>query len=300
MSGERIVRANGVDLCVETFGDPGDPAILLMAGAAQSMDGWDPEFCARLAAGLRYVIRYDNRDTGRSVSYPVGKPPYTGADLIADALGLLDALEVPSAHLVGVSMGGALAQEIALYHPDRIASLTLIETSPIEPRGPDEPARPRMSDEMWAFFEHPPASPDWTDRAAVIDYIVEVERPFDGPGFDEEYVRGVAGRVVDRTENIEASMTNHWAMAGEEDDPAPPRLGRLTIPTLVMHGTADPFFPYGHGEALARAIPGARLIPLEGVGHQVPPPAVWDVVIPALLNHTSGGWDKSAEFHRPS
>jgi pimeloyl-ACP methyl ester carboxylesterase/SAM-dependent methyltransferase len=294
VNGERIVRANGVDLCVETFGDQGDPAILLMAGLAQSMDAWDPEFCVRLAAGLRYVIRYDNRDTGRSTSYPAGKPPYTGADLTADALGLLDALEVRQAHLVGVSAGGGMAQEIALDHPDRVASLTLIDTSSIDPHGPGEPELPPPSDEMRAFFAQPPAPPDWADRDAVIDYMVAGERPFDGPGFDEEYVRKIADRTVDRTKNVEASLTNHWIM-DQGDDPDRPRIGQITVPTLVMHGTADPLFPYAHGEALARAIPGARLIPLEGVGHQIPPPKVWDVVVPALLHHTSGGWEEQGE-----
>jgi len=102
---DEIVHANGVDLCVETFGDPTDPAILLVMGSTASMDWWEDEFCARLAAGSRLVIRYDHRDTGRSVSYEPGAPPYTMRDLAADAVGLLDALDLASAHLVGMSMG---------------------------------------------------------------------------------------------------------------------------------------------------------------------------------------------------
>jgi pimeloyl-ACP methyl ester carboxylesterase len=125
-SGERVVRANGVDLWVETFGDPDDQAILLIMGLAASMDWWEDEFCQRLAAGGRFVVRYDHRDTGRSTSYPAGAPPYTGHDLTADAVGLLDVLGRPRAHLVGMSAGGGIAQEIAVDHPDRVASLTLI------------------------------------------------------------------------------------------------------------------------------------------------------------------------------
>ncbi len=114
---ERVLRANGVDLCVETFGDHGDPAILLIAGATGSMLSWDEELCERLAAGSRFVIRYDLRDTGRSVTYEPGSPQYTGADLVEDAVGVLDASSVDAAHLVGISMGGGIAQIAALDHP---------------------------------------------------------------------------------------------------------------------------------------------------------------------------------------
>jgi pimeloyl-ACP methyl ester carboxylesterase len=288
MSSERIVRANGVDLCVETFGDPEDPAILLMGGAAASMDWWDDEFCVRLAAGRRFVVRYDNRDTGRSVSYPPGAPLYTSDDLLADAVGLLDVLGLDSAHVVGISMGGGLAQELALDHPHRVRTLTLISTSRAVPGGPDAPQLPPPSEEVRALFADEPPAPDWTDRKAVIDYIVEGQRPYFRRGFDEAHLRELAGRIVDRTTDIEASLTNHWLLNDDAGDDVSrrPGLGQISAPTLVMHGTADPMFPYGHGEALAREIPGARLLPLEGVGHQVPPPDVWDEVIPALLRHT--------------
>ncbi|HEY7485738.1 MAG TPA: alpha/beta hydrolase [Streptosporangiaceae bacterium] len=288
-SGEQILQVNGVELCAETFGDPGDPAILLIAGSGASMDWWDEEFCSRLAAGPRYVIRYDLRDTGRSVAYPPGAPPYTGADLRADAIGLLDALGVDRAHLVGVSMGGAIAQVLALDYPGRVASLTLIDTTGAVPRESGAPPLPPISDELREFFARDRPAPDWADRAAVIDYLVEEQRAYCRLGFDEKYMREVAGRVFDRSVNV-ASSLNHGLMGDDADDAdgrVRPGLGQITAPTLVLHGTADPLFPYPHGEELARAIPGARLIRLEGVGHEVPPPTVWDVVVPALLRHTS-------------
>lgn len=281
-----LVRANGIDLCVETFGDPADPAVLLIGGLATSMDWWDDEFCERLAAGRRFVIRYDHRDTGRSTGYPPGAPAYTGSDLTSDALGLLDALSLARAHIVGISAGGGIAQELVAQAPDRVASLTLISTSPIGLGNQERSELPPMSEEFEAIFAEPTPDPDWSDRAAVIDYLVEDERAYEGPDlFDEGRARALAGRIFDRTTNIESSIKNHWIL--EEGEPIDVRLGEVTAPTLVLHGTEDPLFPLPHGEALARAIPGARLIPLEGVGHQVPPPPVWDVVIPAVLEHTS-------------
>ena len=283
-SGERIVRANGVDLCVETFGDPTDPAILLVGGAAASMDWWEDEFCRRLAAGPRFVIRYDHRDTGRSISYPAGAPPYTGQDLVADAVGLLEALGLERAHVVGMSMGGAIAQRMAVDHPGRVASLTLMSTSSAFPTERDLPP---TSEELRAFFADPRPEPDWSDRAAVVDYIVAGERPFASSSFrDETRLRALAARIVDRTTDVASSLKNHWLIDG--DEPAGQRLGEIAAPTLVVHGTEDPLFPYGHAEALAAEIPGARLLPLEGLGHQMPPPPLWETLLPAILEHTSG------------
>jgi pimeloyl-ACP methyl ester carboxylesterase len=275
-----MVLANGVELCVQTFGDPESPAILLIGGAATSMDWWEEEFCERLASGPRFVIRYDLRDTGQSVSYEPGAPQYGGPDLVTDAVGLLDALRLARAHVVGMSMGGGIAQRLALDHADRVASLTLIATSP---GGADLPP---MSDELRAWFEEPPPEPDWSDRQAVVDYIVEDLRQHAGTlPFDEEEMRAFAGRIVDRTVNIASSMKNHYLLEG--DEPVGPRLGELTAPTLVLHGTEDPLFPYGHAEALAAEIPGARLLPLEGMGHELPPRPIWDQVVAAILDHTA-------------
>lgn len=283
MGDGRMVTVNGVELCVDTFGDAGDPALLLIGGASSSMDWWDPEFCERLAAGRRFVVRYDQRDTGCSTSYPTGTAAYSIADLHTDAAGVLDVLDLRSAHLVGMSLGGAIAMRVALDHPERVETLTLISTSP------SGPGLPPMSDELQAYFDTDPWPPDWSDRAAIVEYLVGVERAFEAPRyFDEARVRGLAERVVDRTPNIAAGMTN-WSRI-DMGEPIRPRLGEIQAPALVIHGTADPVYPYGHAETLAGELPDAQLLPLDGVGHQMPPPQVWPTLIAALLRHTSGGW----------
>jgi pimeloyl-ACP methyl ester carboxylesterase len=276
-----IVQANGADLCVQTFGDPSDPAILLVMGAAGSMDYWEDDFCARLAAGPRFVIRYDHRDTGQSVTYAPGAPEYSGDDLVTDAVGVLDALGVQRAHVVGLSMGGALAQLMALDHRARVVSLTLIATSPA---GPGEPDLPPMTDEGRAAFADV-GEPDWSDRAAVIDYMTKLSRACASRSrpFDEQGTRELCARVLDRTTNMASSMKNHYAAEGGGRWRA--RLGALDTPTLVIHGTEDPVFPHGHGAALANEIRGAELLTLEGMGHELPR-RDWDVVVPAILAHT--------------
>jgi pimeloyl-ACP methyl ester carboxylesterase len=281
---ERIVRANGVDLCVQPFGDRADPPILLIMGGASSMDWWEEGLCERLMAGSRFVIRYDHRDTGRSVSYEPGAAPYSLRDLAEDAVGLLDAFGLQSAHLVGMSMGGWIGQLVALDHPDRVASLTLISTSPTA--GPSDPDLPGMSEKLQASFAEEASEPDWSDRDAVIDYIVEGERPFAGSRpFNEAGIREIAARVFDRTTNLASSITNHAGI--DSGDRWRERLGEVSAPTLVIHGTEDPMYPYGNAVALAKEIPGARLVALERVGHEVPPRDLWDVVVPAILRHTS-------------
>ena len=293
--GQRIIDVNGVKLCVDTTGDAADPAILLIGGMGASMDWWEEEFCQRLASGQgqggRFVIRYDHRDTGRSVSYPAGAPGYTGADLAADAVGVLDAFGRRSAHLAGISMGGALAQQVALAHPERADSLVLISTSPAVPGGPGRAELPPMSEDLRAYFAAEVPLPDWTERTAVIDYLVGYERQLEAAEyFDEAHVRALVERIVDRTNDVAASVMNH--PLSEEGELPRGRLDDITAPTLVIHGTADPLFPYGHAEALAREIPHAELLPLEGVGHQMPPRAWWTSVIAAMLRHTSEGWEE--------
>jgi pimeloyl-ACP methyl ester carboxylesterase len=283
---KRIVKANEVDLCVGTFGDPGDPPILLIHGAAASMDFWEDAFCERLAAGARYVIRYDHRDTGESVSYEPGSPPYSGLDLVEDAVGILAALGVERAHVVGLSMGGGIAQRLVVDHPEKVTTLTLISTSPGGPGGPGTPDLPPMSEALQKAFAEETPAPDWSDREAALQALIDAEKLFAGTlPYDEPARREFNSRMMDRTKNLAAAMTNHWIMEGGE--PVRPRLGEIAVPTLVLHGTEDPLFPIGHGEAFTREIPGARLVPLEGAGHELPSP-VWDVAVAEILRLTGG------------
>jgi pimeloyl-ACP methyl ester carboxylesterase len=281
---DRLVTVDGVELCLETFGDRADPAVLLIAGAAASMDAWDVQFCERLAGQGLLVVRYDHRDTGRSVSSPAGRPSYSAAELSTDPLRVLDALEITRAHLVGVSMGGGIAQELAARHPDRVRTLTLIATSPAGEH--DSGPLPPMQPELAVHFKDPVPDPDWDDRAAVVDYLVEGERPYAGTlGFDAARARKVATTVVERTLNIEAAVKNHWSLT--DDDAVSFRLADIAAPTLVLHGADDPAFPVAHGEALAAGIPDAALVRLEGMGHEAPPPELWDAVVPAIAQHVS-------------
>src|ERR687894_1641706 len=281
---ERIIRANGVDLCVETFGDRADPPILLIMGGASSMDWWEEGFCERLAAGSQFVIRYDHRDTGRSVSYEPGAAPYSLRDLAEDAVGVLDAFGLESAHLVGMSVGGWIGQLVALDHPDRVASLTLISTSPTA--GPSDPDLPEMSEELRASFAEEAPEPDWSDRDAVIDYIVEGERPFAGSRpFDGAAIREIAARAFDRTTNLASSITNHAGI--DSGDRWRKRLGEVSVPTFVIHGIEDPMYPYGNALALTKEIPGARLLARGRGGQEVPHGDLGAVVVPAILRHTA-------------
>lgn len=226
--GERLLKINGVELCAQTFGDPAAPALLLIGGAEASMDWWDDEFCERLAAGGRHVIRYDTRDTGRSTTFPPGEPPYGSEALLADAVGLLDELGIAAAHIVGVSMGGGIAQHLAVHHPGRVASLTLIATSPGGPGGPDQPDLPPMSAELAArFAEGGDETPDWSDREAVIAYYTDGERTFAGTiPVDEERMRRVVGRVWDRSRPWRRRRTTGSSTAASPSAPASVRSRR--------------------------------------------------------------------------
>lgn len=274
-----IVRANGVDLCAQSFGDPADPPVLLIAGAGSSMLGWPDDFCARLAAGARFVLRYDHRDTGESAGDPPGAPSYDLDDLAADALGLLDAFDLPAAHLVGISMGGGIGQLLALREPARVRSLTLIASSP----GPAVAGLPGMSDDTIGRFQALP-TPDFADPAATVEYLVALERACAAASypFDDADARTGAVRDVGRARDIGA-LSNHFGLPGGAG-PVPP-LGQLSAPTLVVHGTEDPVLPYPHGVALADHIPAATLLTLDRTGHELPR-RCWDVVLTAVLRHT--------------
>ncbi|GAA1084582.1 alpha/beta hydrolase [Tsukamurella strandjordii] len=277
----QILDLDGVRIAIDRRGPATAPALLLIAGGGQSMDWWMPQFCELLAGGDLQVIRYDHRDTGASSASPPGRPEYTGDDLARDPLRLLDALGIERAHLMGMSMGGGIAQSLAVHAPERVLSVTLVESSP---NGGDPGPLPPPSAAVAATWEEPPPEVDWTDEAAVIDYRVEVERPYAAPGrFDEPRVRALATAEVRRTASMESSMNNHFvAEQGASADPS-----AIRAPALVIHSADDPMFPLAHGEALARMIPGASLLRLDGVGHEIPPPAVWGSVVPAVRQHIS-------------
>jgi pimeloyl-ACP methyl ester carboxylesterase len=275
-----MIEANGSQLCTEPFGDPADPAILLIMGIGGSMLWWDEGFCRMLAEGGRYVIRYDHRDTGRSATYEPGHPGYTGADLVADAAGVLDVYAIPAAHVVGVSAGGAFAQLLTLDLPNRVRSLVLISTSPATPGDRDLPP---PAEQFGRFLTV--AKVDWSDTESVIEYLVAYSRMLAGGQrpFDEAAARELVRRDIERAHNIAATQ-NHDMLADGERPREP--LSSITAPTLVIHGTADPMFPLGHGRALAHEIPGARLLTLQGAGHGVDR-ADWQPIADAILKHTS-------------
>jgi pimeloyl-ACP methyl ester carboxylesterase len=277
---ERLIQVDGVELCTEAFGDPRDVPILLIMGTGASMLWWDEGFCRMLADGGRYVIRYDHRDTGRSMTCEPGRPEYTGADLVADAARVLDAYELPAANVVGVSAGGALAQLLALDAPDRVSSLVLISTCAAVAV---DRQLPGSTEEFGRFLST--ATVDWSDRDSVVDYLVDYSRVLAGGErpFDEAAARGLIRRDVQRARDV-AALQNHGLIAdgGHRSEP----LSFIAAPTLVIHGTADPMFLIGHGEALAEEIPGARLLRLEGAGHGVER-ADWEAVVGAILEHTA-------------
>ena len=277
-----MIEANGVELCTESFGHPADPPILLIMGIGASMLWWEEGFCRLLAEGERFVIRYDQRDTGRSVTYEPGPPPYTGADMLADAASVLDAYGIAAAHVVGVSAGGAFAQQLALGYADRVLSLVLISTSPATP---GERGLPSATERYRRFVTS--ATVDWSDERSVIEYLVDYARVLAGSArpFDDAAMHELVRRDVERAQDIAASE-NH-GLAAEGETPREP-LSTIAVPTLVIHGTDDPMFPLEHGAALAREIPGARLLALEGTGHGVER-ADWKTIAHAIVVHTALG-----------
>ena len=276
---ERMIETNDVALCTESFGDPADPPILLIMGIGGSMIWWEEGFCRMLAEGGRFAIRYDHRDTGRSTTYPVGSPGYTGADLLADAARVLDVYEIPAAHIVGVSAGGGFAQELALDRPERVLSLVLISTTFATAtarslRGPTE--------EFGKFVAT--ARVDWSDDDSVVEYLVGYQRLLAGGErpFDEPAARELVRRDIERASDYPA-VQNHDSIQDDGGDYPP--VSSIAVPTLVIHGSADPMFPIGHGEALAEELPDARLLRLEGAGHGVHR-ADWEAIVAAILEHT--------------
>ncbi|WP_213816769.1 alpha/beta fold hydrolase [Glaciihabitans sp. dw_435] len=285
-----IATVNAARLAYQEFGTGTGPVIILVAGGASSMDWWDHDFCRQLAAGdsengPRRVIRYDLRDTGQSETVPPGEARYTGSDLVDDLAGLIEHLHAAPAHVVGLSMGGALLQRLAQRRPELLASITLMSTTAIGSGPADAPALPPPTAKMSAALSSPTPDPDWTDATAVGTWFVETELLYSGTlAVDEARLRRIAEAVRSRTESP-ASSGNHWMIDQGTDETVD--VTTIAIPTLVIHGSADPMFPLPHGERLAELIPGARLVVVPGMGHQNPPPPAWDQIVAELLAHTA-------------
>ena len=287
--GERMIEGNGIEICTEAFGDPADPCILLVMGAGASMLLWDVGLCEALADGGRFVIRYDNRDTGKTTSCPPGEPNYTLNDMAADGPAVLDAYGIEKAHIIGASMGGMITQVIGLNHPERVLTLTPIMSTPNggavldSMEGKEATLSPPTPEVIETIMEG--AALDWTDRDALLANRVKMFKVLSGSAYPFDPAREeIFAAEIDRAISF-ASTTNHGP-AIAQSEPWHERLGGLDFPTLVIHGTDDPILPYDHGQALAEMIPGAKMLTLEGVGHEVPE-GTWDVVIPTILDHTS-------------
>ena len=288
---ERIVKSNGLDIWTESFGDPRDTALLLIAGASAQAIFWDDEFCRQLVLGRRFVIRYDNRDTGQSDSVDFNLNPYTTSDLAEDAVAVLDAYDVLAAHVVGVSGGGLICQALALEHRDRIITISALISSLLG-TGSSEAAN-------GGYGELPPPSLDFleelqdfvgevpTDRQNFVDWTLRKYRLIAGSleAFDEDSKKAQAELEFERARNLQAMNNHALAFAASSATPIS-SLRRLKIPTLVIHGTEDRLLPYAHGEAIAETIPGAKLLTIEKMGHDLPQ-AAWPKVISAILEHTS-------------
>ncbi|MFA1540945.1 alpha/beta fold hydrolase [Actinomadura monticuli] len=285
---EKLISVNGVELCTETFGGADDAPVLLIGN---TMLTWPDALCERLAALRRFVVRYDLRDTGRSTAADPESPAYTLRDLVADAAGLLDALGLERAHVAGAGPGGWIAQLLALDHPERVLTLTLVGTRPTAP-GPADPDLPDHAPELMEHYMSLPQV-DWTDRASIVAFQVENARRTGGRDFDEDEARAGIERVHDRTRPDGGTGAAHRAdqmgtVFAALDCGARwrERLPEITAPTLVVHGEDDPFFPPGNGRALAAEIPGAELLVLPRTGSGLPR-RTWDAFVPALLRHTS-------------
>jgi pimeloyl-ACP methyl ester carboxylesterase len=269
-------------ICSESFGRREDPAVLLIMGAMASMLWWPDGFCERLADTGRFVVRYDNRDTGRSIGYDAGTATYTVEDLAADAVGVLDEHGVERAHVVGMSMGGGLAQVVALAYPQRVLTLTAISTTAV---GQENSGLPGPTAE---YMQHAAAFADldWTDTKAVGDLIVEDARQLAGTRhpFDEAAARELVTRDLERATDP-SRLANHGSIGGDEARWSG-RTHELAVPLLVIHGSADPLIPHPHGVALAEAVPGAKLVTIEGGGHELHE-RDWDQIVGAIADHTA-------------
>ena len=292
---------NGITLCYEAFGDPDDPAALLIMGLGAQMVAWQEDFCEELAARGLYVVRFDNRDIGRS-THLQGPPPsllqllrysvparYTLADMATDAVGLMDELEIDRAHVIGASMGGMIAQTLATRHRGRVRSLVSIMSS----TGGRWVGRPALSSYA-IFLRRAP-----TEREAFIEHATQLFAKIGSRGGipqDTEGVREIAARSFDRELDRNGAGRQLAAIIASGDRTSELRL--IVTPTLVIHGSVDPLVSPSGGRATARAIPGAELMTIEGMGHDLPR-VLWPRLIDALAAHATKA-DRLGEQRRPA
>jgi len=278
-----------VELCYETFGDPEAPAVLLTMGLATQMLGWHEDLCEALAGRGFHVIRFDNRDVGRSQRMEGPVPSllqllrrdrraasYTLEDMAVDGVGLLDHLGIEAAHVVGASMGGMIAQTLAARQPDRVLSLVSIMSN----TGARLTGQP--SPLIWpVLVSKPPRG-----RDQYVEHAVRVFSKIGSPGFerDEEDLRRIAGMSYDRGLNPAAGARQLAAIIHSGD--RTPLLRTITAPTLVIHGSKDRMVPLSGGRATARAIPGARLLVIDGMGHDMPR-AAWPRMLEAIEHNAA-------------
>jgi pimeloyl-ACP methyl ester carboxylesterase len=289
-SQEKLTKANGIEINYDTFGTPSDPPVLLIAGLGMQMIGWDERFCQLLAAQGYWVIRFDNRDVGLSTYMDqAGIPdiaklfsgeavdvPYKLIDMAEDAVGLLDALDIEKAHVVGISLGGMIAQTIAIHYPERVQTLTSLMSTTGDPQLP-----PPKAEAMRILYTPAPV-----ELEPYLDYQVKVWHTLGGPKFslDEARVRKQAKKAFDRGLNPAGFARQLAAViaSGSRKD----ALKELQVPTLVVHGDADPLIPVDGGYDTAESIPGARLEIVEGVGHELPP-EIWSWLATLISDHAS-------------
>jgi pimeloyl-ACP methyl ester carboxylesterase len=284
---EQFADLGDITLCYETFGDPQDPTLLLIMGLATQMIGWHEDFCAQLAGRGFHVVRFDNRDTGRS-THIKGPAPTVGqlarrskkaahyrlTDMADDAAGLLDHLGVDQAHVVGASMGGMIAQTLAIRHPQRVLSLVSIMSN----TGAQLSGQPALA--VYPILLK--AAP--REREAFAEHVAQLYDRIGSPGFDRDLdeVRDMARLSYDRDHDAAASGRQLAAIIASPNRTKD--LGRITAPTLVIHGKADKLVRPSGGRAAARAIPGARLMLVEGMGHDLPR-GVWDRLIDGIVEN---------------
>jgi pimeloyl-ACP methyl ester carboxylesterase len=290
-SGEQTATVGELELCYETFGSATEPPLLLVMGLASQMLLWDDQFCEQLAARGFRVIRFDNRDIGRS-SHLRGTPTpsrwqllrrsargaaYTLDDMAADSVGLLDHLQIGAAHVVGASMGGMIAQLVAINHPDRVLSLVSIMSTTGNPRV-GRP-QPKMMMRLMRKAQR--------ERQAYIEDHIDTYRAIGSPAYDfeEDYKRERAARLFDRGVYPAGSARQLGAVVSAPDRTE--SLGSVRVPTTVIHGDADPLVDVSGGRATAEAIPGSRLVIVPGMGHDLPR-ALWPEIVDAIVENTSG------------